>query len=106
MNVDPVHTRVLLVRAGSWLCAFPLAYVRDTLAPLACHPVPNAPPFVRGVSAIRGTATPVVDLALLIGLAALEAPSRLVVLRANESRSVALLVDEVQRIVNIEANGP
>jgi purine-binding chemotaxis protein CheW len=94
--------RVLLVSAHDRRCALPLAYVIEIMRPLPCQPVPNAPPFVLGVSTIRGAATPVADLGLLVGARALESPSRLVRLRLAESRSVALLVDAVRGVENIE----
>lgn len=97
--------RVLLVSADNRLCALPLVYVSETMRPLPCHPIPDVPAFVLGVSTIRGTATPVADLGLLLGASALEDPSRLVTLRLNESRSVALLVDHVRGVESIEARG-
>lgn len=97
--------RVLLVSADNRLCALPLAYVSETMRPLPRQPIPDAPAFVLGVSAIRGVATPVADLGVLLGAGALEAPSRLVNLRLTGPRHVALLVDTVRGVENIEAHG-
>jgi purine-binding chemotaxis protein CheW len=97
--------RVLLVSADSRLCALPLAYVNETMRPQPCHPIPDVPAFVLGVSTIRGIATPVADLGLLLGGRALEAPSRLVTLRLDDSRTVALLADGVRGVESIEARG-
>lgn len=105
MSVVPAQEHVLLVTAGVRLCALPLVYVSETLRPLACHAVPDAPPFVCGVATIRGVPTPVADLGLIIGASALAAPSRLVRLRLADSRSVALLVDTVQGVHRIDRQG-
>lgn len=103
--MEPGRLRVLLVTADTRLCALPLTYVAETMRPLPRHPIPASPAFVVGVCTIRGVATPVADLGLLLGGRALEAPSRLVSLRLNESRRVALLVDTVRGVESIQARG-
>ena len=57
---------VLVVLVGARACAFPLRHVAETLRPLPIKPVAGTPGFVRGVSVIRGTPTPVVDLKALL----------------------------------------
>jgi len=102
MTGESSRTRVLLVSADDRLCALPLEHVSETMRPLPCRPIPGAPAFVLGVSTIRDVVTPVADLGLLIGARALEAPARLVSLRLLESRGVALLVDSVRGVADIE----
>ena len=89
--------RVLLVRAGRLTCALPLGGVSETMRPLPLRVLGGVPPYVRGASTIRGRATPVVDLAVLLGGPPLGEPSRYVVLRG--SSPVALAVDAVPGIV-------
>jgi purine-binding chemotaxis protein CheW len=86
--------RFLVVRAQGWTCALPLEEVIETLRPLPVSPVAGVPPFVRGVSVVRGEPTPVISLAVLMGGAASREPRRFVLLRVPERR-VALEVDEV-----------
>ena len=57
---------VLVVMVGTRACAIPLHHVAETMRPLPIQPVAGTPDFVRGVSVIRGTPTPVVDLKALL----------------------------------------
>ena len=60
--------RVLVMRVGSRAYAVPIAHVVETMRPLDIEPMAGAPPSVAGVAIIRGAATPVIDLATLVGL--------------------------------------
>jgi purine-binding chemotaxis protein CheW len=86
-------TRFFILRLGALRCALPLLQVVETMRPLPARPLPNAPEFVSGVSVIRGEPLPVVDLALLLGVAAGKA-ARFVVIRSG-GRKVALAVEAV-----------
>jgi purine-binding chemotaxis protein CheW len=57
---------VLVVMVGARACAFPLHHVAETMRPLPIKHVAGTPGFVCGVSVIRGTPTPVVDLKALL----------------------------------------
>lgn len=57
----------LVFRAGSLLCALRLDEVIETLRPLAVRPLAGTPPFVRGVTIMRGVPAPVIDVARLLG---------------------------------------
>ena len=106
MQNDELRGESLLFRAGTHLCALPLAHVVETMRPLPIEPIAGGPRFVRGLAIVRGAPVPVVDLACLLneGLSAREearsseeggAPAaRFVVLRVA-GRSVALVVDGV-----------
>ena len=65
-------------------------------------PVPNAPPFVDGVTSVRGRVLPVVNLRAKFGFERRGADlrSRLVVVRAG-GRSVGLLVDAAREFATI-----
>jgi purine-binding chemotaxis protein CheW len=90
----------LLCRAGSSLCALPLAQVVEIMRIPRIEAVAGAPAYVRGLSIIRGTPTPVIDTALLLGWCT-AAADRLVMVRAG-TRMVALAVDKVLGIRSIE----
>lgn len=91
----------LLVRCRSWLCALPLSEVVETLRLLPLRPVAGAPPFVRGLTLLRGELVPVVDLGQLLGDSAGPPGRRLVVVRAG-GRRLALAVDEVTRVISLD----
>lgn len=88
---------MLLVRAGEWIVALPITDIIETMRALPVRPIAGAPPFVRGVSIIRGAPLPVVDLSALMGGAQGdrgERGGRYVTARAG-ARAIALHVDEV-----------
>lgn len=55
------------VRVGTWPLLAPLDEVREILACPALSAVPRAKPWVRGVTNVRGTLLPVIDLAGYFG---------------------------------------
>jgi purine-binding chemotaxis protein CheW len=91
----------LLVSAGTWRCALPLAGVVETLRALPLHPCSSVPAYVRGVSIIRGVATPILDLAAFLGAETAALPERLVVMRSG-ARPLALAVDHVFGIRSLD----
>ena len=58
---------LLLCQVGSLVCALPLEHISETMRPLSLQPFHGMPPFVDGLSIIRGAPVPVVDLARLLG---------------------------------------
>jgi purine-binding chemotaxis protein CheW len=97
----PVGISVLLLGVGSELCAIPLEYVVEIMRPLVIEPIAGAPPFVRGLSLVRGTPVPVVELGSLLGSGAATESSRFVALRIGE-RQVALAVGAVPGIRELD----
>jgi chemotaxis signal transduction protein len=55
----------LLVRAGDYVCALPLAGVQRVLRALPVHPLPGAAPELTGLAELGGDPLPVLDLARL-----------------------------------------
>jgi len=92
---------LLFVRAHRLTCAFPLTAVSEITRALPLRALGGLPAYVRGASVIRGAATPVVDLSVLLGNEALARPARYVVLRAGSP--VALAVDAVAGVRNLPA---
>jgi purine-binding chemotaxis protein CheW len=83
----------LLCRSGKHLYAIPLESVVEVMRILPIERLAGAPPYVRGLSIIRGAPVPVVDIGLLIGNQATQS-GRLVTLRAAD-RIVAIQVETV-----------
>lgn len=84
----------LLIRTGPYCCALPLSAVVETMRPLPIQKLENAPLGVIGVSIVRGTPTPVLDLAALLQEKSPSVYTRFVSLRLGQ-RTVALAVDTV-----------
>src|SRR6478672_7770726 len=93
-------TRVLLVAAGTRICALPLGSVVETMRLLPILPAPGAPEAVRGISMLRGAPAPIVDLAALLGDGKDPQAFRVVAVRTGKGQ-VGLLVRAVLRIAEI-----
>jgi len=66
------------------------------MRPLPIDPIPESPPFVAGVSIVRGSPTPIVDLGAFLDGEPLDGARRMVTLRIPDGdRIVGLLADEV-----------
>jgi len=85
----------ILFQSGLRGCALPLRLVRATMRPLPVLSLPGAPPFVRGTALIRGAATPVVDVRVLLGDDAPGPAERCILVHTHDTHHVGLLVDEV-----------
>lgn len=83
-----------MLGVGARLCAVPLAHAVETMRPLPVAPVAGMPPYVLGLAVVRGTPTPVVHLARLIGDESSGPVSRWVTVRADH-RVLALAVESV-----------
>ncbi|HEY8946910.1 MAG TPA: chemotaxis protein CheW [Polyangiaceae bacterium] len=91
----------LLCRVKGRFCALPLSNVIEIMRPLAVEALLGAPPFVLGLSIIRGEATAVVSARRLFGDED-GPPGRFVTLRTGR-RKVALAVDDVLEVRALDA---
>jgi purine-binding chemotaxis protein CheW len=78
---------VLVVGVSRGLCAVPLMHVIETMRPLPLETIAGVPPYVCGVSIVRGIPTPVVDLGMVLGKAGGE-NARFVALRLGDNQVV------------------
>lgn len=99
----PRRNLAFFCRAGPRLCAFPCADIVEIMRGLPVSPVPGAPAFVPGVSIIRDVATPVVDLAVLLGGDASELAYFVMV--ALPGRQVAVAVDAALGVRDLSVEG-
>jgi purine-binding chemotaxis protein CheW len=83
----------LMCRIHDRLLAVPLTQVVETMRPLPMRPISGVPPFVLGVSVIRGAPTPVVDVGSVLGVPGGRA-GRFVTITLDD-RLVALAVESV-----------
>jgi len=100
-RADARQASWLLCRAGRHLCAMPLEHVIETMRVLQIKPLSATPAFVRGLSIIRGSPTPVIDTALLLD-AQESQPQRMVTIRLG-GRTIALLFETVLGVRSIAA---
>jgi purine-binding chemotaxis protein CheW len=94
-------------KLGGELFAIDVKYVREVLDLTQITRVPTAPPYMRGVVNVRGTAIPVVDLRLKFGLPSGvdSVNSRILVLELSIEGQTAVvggLADSVHDVVEIE----
>jgi purine-binding chemotaxis protein CheW len=101
---DRAVGNALVFRAGTLLCALQLADVIETMRPLAVRPLAGTPPYVRGVTIMRGLPTPVIDVARLLGDEQIDAERFLAV--RTERGPVAFAVGPILGTRAAEAAGP
>lgn len=94
-------------KLGDELFAIDVAHVREVLDLSEITRVPTAPPYMRGVVNVRGSAVPVVDLRLKFGLppTADSVNTRIVVIELEldgEATVVGGLADSVHEVLELE----
>ncbi|HET7506714.1 MAG TPA: chemotaxis protein CheW [Kofleriaceae bacterium] len=100
-------TSYLTFKLGDELFAIDVARVREVLDLSEITRVPTAPPYMRGVVNVRGSAVPVVDLRLKFGLPSTPdtVHTRIVVLELEldgELTVVGGLADSVHEVLEID----
>jgi purine-binding chemotaxis protein CheW len=93
--------QLLICRVGSKLCGLPLRHVIETMRPLSLERLANMPPFVSGVSLIRGRPTPVLSARELLGSDETARAGRYVTLKVA-GRHVALAVDSIVGLRDVD----
>lgn len=90
----------------------PIELVREILEVGRLTPLPQTPPFVKGVMNLRGVVIPVVDLGARFGMGHCEVGRRsaIVVVEVQEDAGrtawpMGLLVDAVYEVLDIDAQG-
>jgi purine-binding chemotaxis protein CheW len=89
-------TPSLVCRAGFLLCAFPLGQVREVMRGQPIEALAGSPPFVLGLSVIRGLPLPAVDVGMLLG--GHRSPTGWMVSVRLVDRAAALVVDRVMGV--------
>lgn len=107
MSNDPSVTSYITFKLGDELFAIDVARVREVLDLSEITRVPTAPPYMRGVVNVRGSAVPVVDLRLKFGLPPGDdtVNTRIVVLELEldgEPTVVGGLADSVHEVLELE----
>ena len=100
---ESVRTRQLVCfTIGNEIYGIEIRTVREIRAWSATTPLPNAPDFVRGVTNLRGTVVPILDLRARFGRGQTEpTKAHVVIVVAIGSRVVGILVDTVSDILTV-----
>ena len=108
METAAAHsTHYITFKLGDELFAIEVERVREVLDLTTITRVPTAPPYMRGVVNVRGSAVPVVDLRLKFGLpgTADTVNTRIIVLELEldgENTVVGGLADSVHDVIELE----
>jgi purine-binding chemotaxis protein CheW len=98
----PKTIELMAFRIGAQEFCVDIGSVREIRGWTPATALPHSPAFVRGVINLRGAVLPIVDLAARLGLPAIEANSRNVVIVVQIGRQiVGLLVDAVSEILTV-----
>jgi purine-binding chemotaxis protein CheW len=85
---------MLLCRIRTHLCGLPVEQVIETMRPMPIRSLADSPPYILGLSVIRGNGVPVIDGGRLFKDAADPAHTSLILLKVG-SRQVGLMVEQV-----------
>lgn len=100
-NPIPDATFYLIVGLDRTFCALAIADIIETMRPLPIEPIAGTPPYLLGLSRIRGNAVPVIDLNAIVCGEAAAIHSRFVTVRVQD-RVAALAVRSVAGIVPLQ----
>ncbi|UTP38322.1 chemotaxis protein CheW [Phenylobacterium sp. LH3H17] len=104
-DLPAAGAELITVRIGDQQFAIDIMSVREIRGWAPSTPLPNAPPYVRGMINLRGAILPVVDLGARLGLApTMSDRSSVVVVAEVAGRQMGLLVDAVCDILLLTAD--
>ncbi|MFZ4607428.1 MAG: chemotaxis protein CheW [Caulobacter sp.] len=98
------HDQIELVsfRIGEQEFCVDIMAVREIRGWAPATPLPQTPPYMRGVINLRGAVLPILDLAVRLELPATEPSARsVIIVIAADNRLVGLLVDAVSDILSV-----
>jgi purine-binding chemotaxis protein CheW len=101
-EIHAQEIEMLSFRLGDEEYVLPVDDVREVLKSRELTIVPNSPPHVLGVTSIRGTVLPVIDLGKRLGLppAVRDEKARIIIISPDDE-DAGILVDQVTGVVRI-----
>ncbi len=93
-------SRVCVFTIDDAYYAVDLRHIREVLPIESITPIPGMPPVVIGMTNVRGSVVPIVDLRMLLGLRPRQLPPFAVVLQ-HEAYELAILVDRSPEIMSV-----
>lgn len=80
-----------------------ISYVTEIIEVQEITPVPHTPNYIKGITNLRGTIAPIIDLRLRFGHEETQYTDHTcIVVLSMDDVSIGLIVDEVQEVANIE----
>ncbi|SRR5579871_3275739 len=103
--MDSIAGKYLTFALGSEEYGLPVLKVREIIKVMDITPVPQVPPYVRGVINLRGKVIPIVDLRLKFALPRREYSERtcIVVIDVSAVGLLGIVVDAVSEVINVAA---
>ena len=95
--------RVCLVALGEGTFAIDLCQILEVFKPESITPVPGMPAALVGVTNLRGTIIPLVDLRAVLGVSASVLPKYTVVVR-HGTQQVGILVEGIPKIRSVRSD--
>lgn len=96
------RAELISFRIGNQEFCVDIMSVREIRGWAPATPLPQSPPFVRGVINLRGAVLPIVDLAARLGMSMTDPTARHVIIVARiGTQLVGLLVDAVSDILTV-----
>lgn len=103
---DGMRGKYLTFRVDDGDYGVDISYVTEIIEMQAITPVPHTPEFVKGITNLRGTITPVIDMRLRFGHQEMEYTDRTcIIVLTMDDMSIGMIVDEVQEVADIEDDG-
>lgn len=98
---ESVAAKYLTFRLGGAEYGVGILQVREIVAPTSITPVPQTPPYVRGVMNLRGRVIPVVDLGEKLGAGAAQRNAEACIIVVDVDGLAGLLVDAVCDVLEL-----
>lgn len=106
-NEDAMRGKYMcfIIREGDF--AIEISYVTEIIEVQDITPVPNSLPYLKGITNLRGTIVPVIDMRLRFGYEEIEYTNRtcIIVLSMDGGDHIGIIVDEVQEVIEIDDSG-
>ena len=102
ISEDTMSGKYLTFRVADGEYGIGIAFITDIIKLQDITPVPHMPVYIKGITNLRGTIAPVIDMRLRFGHHEVEYDERtcIIVLSLNDM-SIGVIVDEVREVADI-----
>ena len=99
---DTMSGKFLTFRVADGEYGIGIAYVTDIIKLQGITPVPHMPVYIRGVTNLRGTIAPIIDMRLRFGCEEGSYNERTcIIILSLDDMSIGVIVDEVREVADI-----